>query len=147
MVKTGTTVNINKVPEVLAAMRFLAGNRVLVGIPAEKNEREDEDGNTTPIGNAAIGFIQENGDPEMHLPARPWLKPGVATVNDQTTIALKKAGKAALDGDKGKAQKIYIAIGLRAQGAVQRYMRNSGNFEPLSERTLEARRARNPIAM
>jgi hypothetical protein len=94
MVKTGTTVNINKVPEVLAAMRFLAGNRVLVGIPAEKNEREDEDGNTTPIGNAAIGFIQENGDPEMHLPARPWLKPGVATVNDQTTIALKKAGKA-----------------------------------------------------
>lgn len=142
MVKTGVTVNVNKVPEVLAALRFLSTNRVMVGIPSTKNEREDDDGNPTEIGNAAIGFIQENGDPEMNLPARPWLKPGVAAVNDKTTALLKVAGNAVLSGDRKKAEAQYNAVGLSAQIAVQRYLRNSSNFAPLSERTLEARRKR-----
>ncbi len=142
MVKTGVTVNVNKVPEVLSALRFLSTNRVMVGIPSTKNEREDEDGNSSPIGNAAIGYIQEKGDPGMNLPARPWLVPGVATVNDQTTKRLKAAGNAALSGNRKKAEDQYTAIGLTAQRAVQRYIRNSSNFAPLSDRTLAARKRR-----
>jgi len=142
MVKTGTTVDVNKVPEFLAGIKFLAENRVLVGIPSSKNEREDEEGNPSPIGNAAIGFIQEKGDPAMNLPARPWLKPGVASDQPGTNDLFKKAGKAALEGNSKKAQDIYTAIGLRNQRAVQRYIKNSGNFAPLSDRTLWARKNR-----
>lgn len=141
MVKSATIVTKDNVPAVLAGLKFLASTRIKVGIPSTKNEREDEDGNRAPIGNAAIGFIQENGDPEMNLPARPWLKPGVASNEDQNVKRFKQAGKAVLDGDKSKAEKIYTAIGLSNQGAVQRYMRDSGNFVPLSDRTLAARRA------
>lgn len=142
MVKTGVTVNVDRVPEVLAGLRFLSTNRVMVGIPSTKNEREDEDGNPSPIGNAAIGFIQEKGDPAMNLPARPWLTPGVASVTNETNDLFKKAGNAVLSGNTQKARDIYTAIGLKAQGAVQRYLRNSSNFAPLSERTLEQRKAR-----
>lgn len=142
MVKSGVTVTKNNVPAVLAGLKFLAETRVRVGIPSTKNEREDDDGAPSPIGNAAIGFIQENGDPEMNLPARPWLKPGVASNSDQNTKRFRAAGKAVLDGAKKKAEDLYIAIGLSNQAAVQRYMRNSGNFAPLSDRTLAARRAR-----
>ena len=51
MVKTGTVVKLDRVPQVLGALRYLDQNRVMVGIPSEKAPRED-----SPINNAAISL-------------------------------------------------------------------------------------------
>lgn len=64
----------NRVPELAAALKVMANRRVLVGIPSDAADNERTD---APITNAQIGFINEFGAPEMNIPARPHLIPGV----------------------------------------------------------------------
>ena len=71
-------ITIDKVGQVLKSIHTLETNRVLVGIPQEKNARND--GQMT---NASIGYIQENGSSANNIPARPFLIPGVEKVNKE----------------------------------------------------------------
>lgn len=142
MVKSGVKITLDKVPDAIKALRYLDTNRVMIGIPSSKaGRREDEDGNKEPINNAAIGFIMENGAPEVNIPARPSLIPGVKSIEEQAVKRLKDAGNAALSGDPKRAERQYNAVGLMGQNAVKRKI-TDGPFAPLSPRTLAARRAR-----
>ena len=67
-------VNICEIPE----------KRMLVGIPAEENARGEE------IGNAALGFIHENGSPARNIPPRPFLVPGMKDAEPQAVAMLEK---------------------------------------------------------
>lgn len=131
----------NKLPQVLKAIHELAGQDVLVGYPSgEKNERRE--GGMT---NAALGYIHENGAPEVGIPARPHLLPGVRAAKEPITENFKQAGKAALQGDASKVTRAMHAAGLVAQSSVRDKI-SSGPFEPLKQATIRRRMTRGKAA-
>lgn len=136
MVSSGVKITLDKVPEALKALRYLDEMRVLVGVPSSKAGRRDG-----PINSAAIGFIQENGAPERNLPARPFLIPGVKSIEKVVIPRFKDAGNAVLSADPARAEKQFNAIGLIGQNAVRKKI-TDGPFAALSPRTLSARRSR-----
>ncbi|QIE88047.1 hypothetical protein G5B91_17925 [Pseudomonas nitroreducens] len=121
--------------QVLASIQRLVRQEVLVGIPADKAEREDGD----PINNAQLGYIHEYGSPAQNIPARPFLEPGVALGSEQITARMKNAAKAAIDGNSEKVDDELNQAGqIGAAGA--RYQINHGEFEPLNPSTVRRRK-------
>lgn len=133
---SGVKTTIDKLRGVQSALRLLSSRRVMVGIPSTTAGRKEG-----PITSAALGYIHENGAPEVGIPARPFLVPGVASVQDQTAAGLRRALDQALAGRPDAADRSLHAVGLRAQSAVKAKIK-TGPFAPLSERTLAARRRR-----
>ncbi len=115
----------------------MAENSVLVGIPSgsAKNQRKDEDTFT----NANIGFVMEYGAPEINVPARPFLIPGVNSVWSEIQKRLSKGAKKLLTDPSFSVKVLLESTGLMAQNGVQKYMTDA-HFVPLSDSTLAARR-------
>lgn len=122
--------------KVIKAINALTGKQVLVGIPQTTTDRQDEEQGA--MNNATLGYIHEHGSPINNIPARPFLVPGVQDVEGKIGERMKKAGKAALDGDKSKAEEELEKAGLVAQNSVRDRLTN-GDFAPLSEATIRAR--------
>lgn len=136
MARSGVRVTIDKTQGLAEAINLLANNRVMVGIPQEKDSRRE-----AGLGNAEIGYIMENGAPEVNIPARPHLKPGVRDVKERIADLLKQAGRLALEGRPDAVMRAYNAVGLTAQSAIKARVR-AGIPPPLAESTLAARRRR-----
>lgn len=134
--KDGLTTVLDSVAKTIEAMRNLASARVMVGIPSDKNGRNDG-----PINSAALLYIHENGSPEANIPARPTLIPGVKDAEESTTAGLERAGRAAFDGNPRGVENSLIAVGLRAASSVKKRI-NSNTPPPLAPATLARRRAR-----
>jgi len=136
------TVVVDDVHRVITSIRELAGTDVLVGIPEENASRQAEPGEQpSPMTNAVIGYIQENGSPEMRIPARPWLTTGV---RDYVPQFIRRAGQIAAKVGKGDADAVrrgMEVIGLEAQVAVRRRLQ-MGPWQPLADSTLRARARR-----
>ena len=118
---------------ILQAIQTLTTKEVLVGIP------HGEPRSDTDMTNAQIGYLQETGSPAMNLPERPFLVPGVEAVQDKTGQQLIKAVDAALKGNSLSVENCLNRAGMIAQNNVRSVI-NSGDFEPLSEATLKARK-------
>jgi phage gpG-like protein len=131
------TVTKDITKDIAAATRKLAATRVMVGIPAIKAGRDDGE----PINNAELGYIHENGAPEAHIPARPFLMPGINNKVEVITDQLEAAGRAALEGNAISMNRYLNAAGLVGADAVKRKI-TTGPFVPLAESTLAARRRR-----
>jgi hypothetical protein len=124
---------IDRTAEVRRNIRQLADNEILIGIPAAQAPRPG-----SPINNAAIGYIQENGSPARNIPARPFLVPGVASIRKPATEQLRQAARDALDGKPAASLKVMKAVGLMGQNAVR--ARISSNIPPpLASATVRAR--------
>lgn len=128
-----TKITVDKVASVLKAVEAIKNSRVLVGIPQEENARTDN----SPIGNAGIGYIQENGSPANNIPARPFLIPGVKKVQDEAMKILADGARDALN--EGDTNKALTKAGILASSSVKKTLQAGEGFEPLSERTLMAR--------
>lgn len=129
-------------PGLHKALKVLGERRVLVGVPSKTaGRKEDDEGNPLPITNAALGYIHENGVPELNIPARPFLVPGVASASKVIQSRLKQAGRYTLDGKPDAADKALIATGIVAAQAVQKKI-TDGPFVPLAPRTLAQRKAK-----
>jgi phage gpG-like protein len=124
----------DKTAQVLSAIQEMAGKHVVVGIPAEKGERKDDE-NT----NAEIGYINEFGSPANYIPARPFLIPGVKQVSEKCADALGKFAKGGFT-DSTAIDKGLNAAGLIAVAAVKNRIKASEGFAPLSDRTLAKRK-------
>lgn len=135
------TVKIDHVKAVLASIRSLTANQVLVGVPSTTAEREPDPDDPQPLTNAEIGYIQENGAPEANIPARPFLKPGVTEAVPDIAARYEKGARAVLDGRMASIDQVHAHVGLIAQNAVRRKI-TDGPFAPLKESTLAKRRAR-----
>lgn len=135
--KTGLALVRDNAKKVVGTLQALFVPDVLVGIPAETGQRKD----TTEPSNAMIGFINEFGAPEMNIPARPHLIPGIRDAKEKITSYLGQAGKYALAGDAAGMSRALHAAGMTAQNSVQRRIQ-TGPFEPLAPATLSARRSR-----
>lgn len=131
--KSGLTVRSDHAQSILDALKTLANKDVLVGIPESKDERDDGD-----IGNAAIGYINENGSPAQNIPPRPHLKPGVRSVEQDFMPHLKSAARKALEGDAEGAVTSLDRAGTVAANGVKRYITITG-FTPLADATIANR--------
>lgn len=131
--KSGLTVRSDSAQSILDALKTLANKDVLVGIPESKDERDDGD-----IGNAAIGYINENGSPAQNIPPRPHLKPGVRSVEQDFMPHLKTAARKALEGDAEAAVTSLDRAGTVAANGVKRYITITG-FTPLADATIANR--------
>ncbi|MBD8129047.1 hypothetical protein [Pantoea agglomerans] len=131
--KSGLTVRSDSAQSILDALKTLANKDVLVGIPESKDERDDGD-----IGNAAIGYINENGSPAQNIPPRPHLQPGVRAVEQDFMPHLKSAARKALEGDTEGAVTSLDRAGTVAANGVKRYITITG-FTPLADATIANR--------
>lgn len=134
--KSGLIIRADTAQSILDALKTLANKDVLVGIPESKDERDDGD-----IGNAAIGYINENGSPAQNIPPRPHLKPGVKSVEQDFIPHLKAAAQKALEGNAEGAVTSLDRAGTVAANGVKRFITASG-FTPLADSTVAARARR-----
>lgn len=127
----------DKTRQVGEGLKILGANRVLVGIPEAKTERDDENVKE-PVTNAMIGFWNEKGAPEANLPARPHLVPGVKSVQKLSISLLRDASIAALSGASNQVMVIYNKVGLINITAVKGKLL-AGLTPSLSPKTVAAR--------
>lgn len=132
--KSGLTIVRDNLRKVSKAIDALGRSRVMVGVPSDKASRSGD-----AINNAALAYIMENGAPEVNIPARPFLKPGIATVQPQIAAGLKKAGEFALQGRADAVNRELHRIGATGRDAVKRKL-TDGPFEPLKPATIAARK-------
>lgn len=160
----GVKITVDRVDAVLRAVTALTKQQVVVGIPAEFNDRDPKDGNS--IGNAELLYIHEHGSPAANIPARPTLIPGIKAYQPRAIERLKKAGQAAMESaslsgstterdvsmvapiiagagsDKNPVKGVtdqLNAIGLEAVVSVKKQF-TEGNLEPLKPATIAARK-------
>lgn len=114
-------------------MKALMKRSVFVGIPQDKNARDDG-----PIKNATLGYINEFGSPAQNIPARPFLIPGVKAAGEKVSKIL---GKASVDLN-GNVDSALDKAGLVAQSTVKSRIVNSVDIQGLSEATIKARSRR-----
>lgn len=142
--KSGLTIRSDNYAGVLDALKQLSGTDVLVGIPAGP-QRED-----APLSNAELGYLQSTGatveiDGEtVTLPPRPFLDMGIEDSRDKTTERLKLAAQAALEGKAGVAEQHLEAAGQIARDASKAVIEAGDRLMPLSEKTIQKRRAMKP---
>jgi hypothetical protein len=134
--KTGMTVLVDNVAKMAEGIQKLATTRVMVGVPADKADRKDG-----PINNAALAYIQENGAPEANIPPRPFMKPGVASVQPQLAAGLKKAGEFALQGRADAVNRQLHRVGAIGRDAIKAKI-TDGPFTPLKPSTIAARKSK-----
>jgi hypothetical protein len=132
----------DKVKDFLRGIKSLTDERVLVGIPANKAFREPSEDDPHPhINNAEIGFINEFGDPDANIPARPHMVPGVKKALPDIEKVYKKAAQAALAGDTARVKQAHDVVGMKAVSSIQNLI-TSGIGPPLSDMTLRNRLSR-----
>jgi hypothetical protein len=132
------TVKSDNSGPIFKAIREALKLEVLVGIPDTAAERKPEPGQKgTPPSNAVIGYLMEYGDAQMNLPARPFLLPGVQSMQGTVPATLAKGIEGVFLGKADAYKKALDQVGLAAQVAVKAKMIDGG-FAPLSDRTIEA---------
>ena len=130
------------VPALMASIKALTKDRVLVGIPAEKADREPDPSDPKPdLNNAEIGYLNEFGAPEQNLPARPHLVPGIQRALPKIEEAYKAAATKALGGDQAAVKSAETKVGFIATSSVKLLIAE-GLSPPLSEATLDERKRR-----
>lgn len=136
---SGVSVVRDDVAKLMATIRAMGNDGdVLVGIPADEDARSD-----SPIGNAAIGYIQEKGSSKQGIPPRPFLEPGVAKVSKQCADVIGKGAITALtDMNPQAVLTAKNKAGLIAQNSVKATITAGDGFEPLAAYTLAARKRR-----
>lgn len=134
--KIGASVLADRTTALRRAVASLVENQVLVGIPATTAGRNDG-----PIDNATLGYIHETGSPSANIPARPFLRPGVAAAMPKITTRLRRAALAGLAGSREKVMAELNAVGIIAQSSARAKITN-GPFQPLAASTLRDRRRR-----
>lgn len=136
-IKQGTDLN-----ELVESLRKLSGVEVLVGFPEETTEREEDADKPSGITNASLAYIHDNGAPEQNIPARPFMGPGIESVQDQIADKLGQILKAASNGAGATTvAQGMVQVGIIASTGIKNYI-NEGIDPPLAPATLRARAAK-----
>ena len=136
--KNGLKVTVDTLEDLHEAIKLLARDEVLVGVPEEKTERDEEDGTKSPITNASLAYIHDNGAPEVNIPARPFMREGIEDVRGSITETQAKQAQYVLMGNKNKVSEGYQRVGMLAVKSIQARI-NAGIPPPLAESTLKRR--------
>ncbi|MGP2410153.1 hypothetical protein V2A84_11130 [Yersinia sp. 2553 StPb PI] len=141
--KSGLKVRKDNAESVLSSLRALSKMDVLVGIPEANATRKE--GET--LNNAEIGYLQSTGatiqigGQTVTLEPRPFLDMGIEDSQEITTGHLKAAAELALEGKQDAALRELEKAGMVARDAAKKVIGDGDRLHPLSEKTLENRRA------
>lgn len=127
----------NKFPMFVNSLKSLSSD-VLVGVPSTGTQRREKG---AAMNNATLAYIHDNGSPAANIPARPFMRPGIKTVQSRIVETLKAGASGVLRADPGQVDKALNRAGLIAQSSIRAEI-NSGIAPPLAASTLAARRAR-----
>lgn len=157
---------VKRLEERLSALQ---ASRVLVGIPAEENNRGGNmldraanmplspSGKTSKkamdlakraaeqsIGNAALLFIHTNGSQARGIPKRPVIEPAIQFEPNRRAITavLKLAAQAELEGKHDEAIEQLRRAGLLGSNAAKRWFTNPANGWPPNKRATVLRKLR-----
>ena len=131
-----TLVVEDRTKEILDSLKKFRGDKVLVGIPDDGDDRGDD----AEIGNAALLFINNFGSPANNIPARPVMEIGMRNAQDAVAEQMKKAVQNA--GDQKKVDMCYERAGIIASNSVKRAINDQIDIEPLADSTLKNRESR-----
>lgn len=122
--------------EIKRRLTTLANLQVLVGVPEDQSERQEE----APGGmtNAALAYIHDQGMPEQNIPQREFMRPGIEDIQDEVTRRLKGMAKTAITETEDRMAQQATSLGLRAASSIKARI-NEGIPPPLAESTLAAR--------
>lgn len=135
-------VSVDRVAAIRDSIQELAKREVLVGFPRENADRDPEPGDPpTPITNAALGYIHDNGAPEQNIPARPFMRPGVERVKGWVAQRLAATAKAVLKQSGVNVDDQLDIIGLKVSTSIKNVIAE-GVEPPLADATLRGRMAR-----
>ena len=73
------TVTKDNLPKLLAAVKRLTSQELLVGVPAENAHRDIEGGDTSDASNAVIGYLQEFGGVIKHPGGTRFIRDAIVT--------------------------------------------------------------------
>lgn len=110
---------------------------VLVGIPAEKTNRSDNE----PINNATILAINEFGSPMNNIPPRPVMAIGIRAAQDDIAKQFKLAVQNSLKNGLSALSVYYNRAGIIASNSVKKTINAQIDIAPPSEATLAARKS------
>lgn len=139
MAKNAATKVFSALGQLRSAIDALKSD-VLVGVPKAETARKGEDTGAA-MNNATIAFIQDQGSELAHIPARPFMKPGVEANQERITKALATGARAGLARNPAAFDRALHIAGLLAQAGIRGKI-NAGIPPPLRDRTLAARRRR-----
>lgn len=147
---TAATLLVDNLDELLKDLQTLAETEVLVGFPAETADRDPAPGDPkSPLTNAALGYIHDNGMPEQNIPARPFMLPGMRNAEDKVANILARGARAVLTSGQRRAKNkarttaedVLMTAGIAAVSAIKAKI-VEGVPPPLADRTLAARARR-----
>jgi hypothetical protein len=127
-------IRINRSPDLASHIEALTNKQVLVGVTADKTQRQEGDG----VTNATIAYLQDNGSPINNIPARPFMLPGLAAAEEKIKRIFKTGAEQILRGEQQSAEPVLLKVGLVLQAAIRGKI-NEGIPPPLAERTLQER--------
>jgi len=136
MPKNAASMLRNKLPGVLKGISQLTLNAAFVGVPSEKTNRNSDEEEAQPMTNAALAFIHDNGSDAAHIPARPFMRPGITKAQPYIVEALKQGATDALHG-RDPTRSLNLA-GMKAQSTIRGVI-NEGIAPPLADSTLRGR--------
>lgn len=132
----------DNVPELMATLKLLSSQEVLVGVPAENDERPPDPDGRPPVTNAVLAYIHDNGDPARNIPARPFMIPGMTNAMPKVTELLRRTAQYALQGyGQAKINEGFARVGMAVVKSIQDLIR-AGIPPPLADRTLRERARR-----
>lgn len=132
--KSGLTTTLDNTAKFFRSIDLLIGTKVMVGVPEDKSARQD----ATGISNAALAYIHEHGEPTVHIPARPFMVPGIERVKGDSIDLLKTAAEKALDGDPAAVERQLNRVGLLNQASIRGVI-TEGIPPPLAASTIAGR--------
>lgn len=109
---------------------------VLVGIPADDKERNDD----STISNAALLAINNFGSPAKNIPARPVMSIGIKNSQDQIAAEFKKAAQTVLTKGQAALDIYYERAGIIASNSIKKVINDQEGIKEPSEATLKARK-------
>ncbi|EPH3099963.1 hypothetical protein RG265_001145 [Providencia stuartii] len=141
---SGVKITRDNADAILTTIKKLSNMDVLVGIPANKAQRDDGE----YLNNAELGYLQSTGatisigGETVTLPPRPFLDMGIEDTRDITSSHLVAAADYAISGNLEAAQRELERAGMVASNAAKKVISDGDRLEPLSEATLQKRRAK-----
>ena len=135
MIGNVSLVTIDNSVDWMKSLLALTKKAVLVGVPSDSPTRKDG----SKMNNATLACIHDNGSPLQKIPARPFMGPGIAKVQDKISSELGLATKAQLNNDKEKVDLHLNKAGLIASSSIKNVINDGDGFAPLKYSTLLAR--------
>lgn len=140
--KSAAQMVVNNLPKLKASLKKMVENAVFVGVPSETANVRNELQDTSPINNATLAYIHQNGSPAQNIPARPFMTIGIDNAKEPALAQLKKAAGDQLEKtDSANVTRGLKLAGQIAENAIKAAI-NSSIAPQLADSTLRARARR-----